>query len=380
MPRGRARTHNDGDVILLVGTPKGAFILSSDASRKKWKVDGPHFTGDSVYSMAYDERGGRRRLLAATKSYFFGSTIRTSDDFGRTWSKPDVPNIKFSEASGLSLVQVWQILPGPADDPDLLWAGTEPHCVFESRNGGDTWTEVEGLVKHEHRPEWTPGNGGLCLHTIVPDPVNRHRMAVAMSTGGVYRTEDGGKSWRARNVGVRAEFQPDKYPEFGQCVHKVVHHPSKPERLFMQNHGGLFRSDDWGDNWQEIAREEKKEYSDFGFAMQMHPRDPNTVYIVPLDGGLRCGPKGRLRVYRTRDAGASWESLEKGLPQRQAYETVLRDALTADSHDPAGLYVGTRSGKVFASADEGATWKHLPVSLPPVVCVKVAVVGRGPSA
>jgi hypothetical protein len=163
-------------------------------------------------------------------------------------------------------------------------------------------------------------------------------------------------------------------------VHKVVHHPSKPERLFLQNHGGLFRSDDWGDNWKEIAREETKEYSDFGFAMHMHPRDPNTVYIVPLEAISRTGPKAKLRVYRTTNAGASWEPLEKGLPQRRAYETVLRDSLTGDTHDPAGLYFGTRSGKVFASADEGASWKALPATLPPVVCVKAAVVGRGPSS
>ena|ERR1039458_4873159 len=380
MPRGRARTHSDGDVLVLVGTPKGAFIFSSDASRKKWKVDGPHFPGESVYAMAYDERGGRKRLLAATRNYFFGTTIRTSDDFGRTWCKQAVPNIKLSEASGLSLVQVWQIRPGPADEPNVLWAGAEPHCLFESQDGGDTWKEVDALLKHEDRPKWTPGNGGACLHTIVLDPGNKKRMMVAMSAAGCYRTEDGGKSWKARNVGVRAEFLPTKYPEFGQCVHKVVHHPSKPERLFLQNHGGLFRSDDWGDNWKEIAREDTKPYSDFGFAMHMHPHDPNTVFIVPLDGMTRWGPKARLRVYRTTNAGASWEPLEKGLPQRRAYETVLRDALTGDTHDLAGLYFGTRSGKVFVSANEGASWKALPAALPPICCVKAAVVGRGPSS
>ena len=380
MPRGRARKHPDGDVLVLVGTPKGAFIASSDPSRKRWKIDGPHFPGESVYAMAYDERGGRRRLLAATRSYIWGSLIRWSDDFGRTWSAPDRQNVRFPEKSGLSLVQVWQIRPGPADEPDLLWAGVEPHALFESRDGGETWSAIEGLLTHEHRPKWNPGNGGPCLHTVVADPVNRKRMIVAMSAAGVYRTEDGGKSWRARNVGVRADFQPVKYPEFGQCVHKVVHHPSKPERLFMQNHGGLYRSDDWGDDWKDIANDMKEVPSDFGFAMQMHPHDANTVYIVPLEQALRSGPEARLRVYRTRNAGGSWEALERGLPQKRAYETVLRDALTADKHDPAGIYFGTRSGKVFASANEGESWKELAASFPPIVCVKAAVVGRGPSS
>jgi hypothetical protein len=291
-----------GDVLLLVGTVKGAFIVRSDKKRAKWKIEGPHFPGESVYAMAYDERGGRQRLLAATRSFFFGSVIRTSDDFGKSWTSPERKNIKFPEDSGLSLVQVWQIRPGPVDDPNLLWAGVEPHCLFESRDGGDSWTVVEGLLKHEHRPKWTPGNGGLCLHTIVPDPVNRKRMVVAMSTGGVYRTEDGGKSWRPRNVGVRAEFMPDKYPEFGQCVHKIAIHPGRPERLFLQNHWGLYRSDNCAENWTDIANGVP---SDFGFAMITHPRNPDCVYIVPVESDeFRCACDGRLRVYRSRNSGA----------------------------------------------------------------------------
>ena len=373
MSHSRVRTPNAGDVALLIGTTKGAFILWSDASRKRWRIDGPHFPGESVYAMAYDERGGRRRLLAATRSFHWGSGIRTSDDFGRNWTAPDRPTVRFDPETGLSLVQIWQILPGPANDPDLLWAGVEPTALFASRDGGDTWSAVDGLVRHEHRPKWTPGAGGMCLHTIVPDPGSRDRMVIAMSTGGVYRTEDGGASWRARNVGVRAEFLPNKYPEFGQCVHKVVQHPARPGRLFLQNHWGLYRSDNWGDDWQDVANGVP---SDFGFAMQAHPRDPDTVYIIPLQSDVfRCVPDARLRVYRTNDAGASWEPLSSGLPQRRAYETILRDALTADAHDPAGLYFGTRSGKLYGSADEGASWKVISDALPSIVCVKTAVIG-----
>jgi len=359
----------------MVGTLKGAFIFTSGAKRSRWTMHGggPHFSGEAVYALAYDERGGRRRLLASTRSFHWGSTIRTSDDFGATWSGPERQSVRFPESSGLSLVQVWQIKPGPADQPDLLWAGVEPTALFESRDGGDSWSAVDGLLTHEHRPRWTPGGGGMCLHTIVPDPTNSTRMLVAMSTGGVYRTDDGGNSWRPRNVGVRAQFLPNKYPEFGQCVHKVVHHPARPERFFLQNHWGLYRSDDWGDNWTDVANGVP---SDFGFTMQMHPHDPDTVYIVPLQSDeFRCTPEAKLRVYRTRNAGDSWEALSNGLPQKDAYETVVRDAMSADSHDPAGIYFGTRSGKLFASADGGDSWSRVADSLPPVVCVRAAVVG-----
>ncbi|MDQ6886008.1 MAG: exo-alpha-sialidase [Gemmatimonadota bacterium] len=362
-----------GDVLVLVGTMKGAFIFSSDKSRKRWKVDGPHFPGESVYAVAHDERGGRRRTLMATRSFHWGSTIRLSDDFGKTWTGPERQAVRFPEASGLSLVQVWQITPGRAKEPDVVWCGVEPAALFRSGDGGESWEPVSGLLDHEHRRQWMPGGGGLGLHTIVLDPENGRRMAIAISSGGFYRTEDGGKRWRPRNVGVRAEFLPNKHPEFGQCVHKVVHHPARPERLFLQNHWGLYRSDDWGDSWQDIANGVP---SDFGFAMQMHPHDPDTVYIVPLESdAFRVVPERKLRVYRTQNAGRSWKPLAKGLPQVNAFESVLRDGLTADALDPAGLYFGTRSGKLFASSDEGDSWKEIADALPPICCVKAAVVG-----
>ncbi len=364
-----------GDVVVLVGTQKGAFIVSSDGERKKWRIDGPHFPGESVYALALDDRGGRHRIFAGTRSFHWGSVLRESDDFGKTWTSPERQNVKFPADSGLSLVQIWQVTPGRASEPEKLYCGVEPAALFESDDAGETWAPVAGLLNHEHRAKWMPGGGGLCLHTIVLDPKNRDRMLVAISTGGVYRTDDGGRNWQPRNSGVRAEFQPNKHPEFGQCVHKVVHNPANPGRLFLQNHWGLYRSDDWGDSWTDIANGVP---SDFGFAMQMHPHDRDTVYIVPLESDVfRCVPEAKMRVYRTRNAGAAWEPLTKGLPQKDAWETVLRDGLTADSMKPAGIYFGTRSGKLFGSVDDGESWKEIADGLPSIACVKAAVVGGG---
>jgi photosystem II stability/assembly factor-like uncharacterized protein len=254
----------------------------------------------------------------------------------------------------------------------------EPSALFVSRDAGRSWSTVKGLLEHPHRPKWTPGGGGMCLHTILPHPTDRKRMTVAMSTAGVYRTSDGGDTWQARNQGIRAEFMPDKYPEFGQCVHKIVRHPANPSRLYLQNHWGLYRSDDDGDSWQDIA---KGVPSDFGFAMVGHPHDPDTVYIVPIESDeYRCTPEGKLRVYRTRNGGKSWEALTRGLPQKNALETVLRDGLASDSLKPAGVYFGTRSGKLYGSHDDGKSWQLIQEGLPAVVSVKAAVVGDGAQA
>ena len=367
-----------GDVVILVGTAKGAFLCWSDRARRTWRIDGPHFKGESVYAMALDQRGGRRRILAGTRSFHWGSVIRSSDDLGATWSAPERQNIKFPAGTDLALTQVWQIRPGPPDDPDLLYAGVEPAALFESRDGGDSWTLVEGLHSHEHRAQWQPGGGGLCLHTIVLDPANPKRILIAISTGGVYRSDDGGRTWQARNKGVRAEFLPDKHPEFGQCVHKVARAASGTGRLFLQNHWGLYRTDDWGDTWHDVANGVP---SDFGFALDTHPHERDTAYIVPLESdGFRCVPEAKLRVYRTRDAGASWQPLTRGLPQEDAYETVLRDGLCTDSLRPAGVYFGTRSGKLFASADDGDSWQAIADGLPSIACVKVALLGEDGAA
>ena len=369
------RTPSQGDVLLLVGTMKGAFLFHSDSERREWRMDGPHFRGQSIYAMAFDQRGGRRRVLASGQSMHWGSQVQSSDDFGATWSEPDRQNVRFPEDSGLALANIWQIRPGRASEPDVVYAGVEPAALFRSADAGETWSPVEGLLNHEHRPQWQPGGGGLCLHTIVLDPADDQRMAIAISTGGVYRTDDGGRSWRARNHGVRAEFLPDKHPEFGQCVHKVVNHPSRPERLYLQNHWGLYRSDDWGDNWTDIANGVP---SDFGFAMEVHPQEPDTVYIIPLDSDqFRIVPEARLRVYRTRDAGESWEPLTDGLPQQDAYECVLRDGMATDGGDPAGIYFGTRGGRLYGSADGGDHWMQISDALPPIVCVKAALIGTG---
>ncbi len=364
------RSANDATAtLLMVGTTKGAFVFRTD-DRRRWTMSGPHFRGSSIYAMACDARGPRPRLWASTDSPHWGANLATSDDLGATWAVPTEALVKFPEGSGLSLKRIWQIATDGAANPDQLYCGVEPAALFQSTDRGRSWSPVLGLLEHPHRRQWAPGGGGLCLHTIVRDPTNARRMLVAISTGGVYRTDDAGRTWRARNVGVRAQFLPDKHPEFGQCVHKVVHHPARPERLYLQNHWGLYRSDDWGDTWHDIARDVP---SDFGFAMAMHPHDPDTVYILPLESDMfRCVPEAKLRVYRTRDGGGSWQALSRGLPQEGAFETVLRDAMGADAGEPAGIYFGTRSGKLFGSRDGGMSWTLIAGGLPPVVCVKAA--------
>jgi serine/threonine protein kinase/photosystem II stability/assembly factor-like uncharacterized protein len=363
-------TVKNNDVLLLVGTNKGAFLLRSSRDRKKWDVAGPYFHGQVVNSMVYDSRAGRHRLWASASSLMWGTFLRSTDDFGRSWTNPLEATLRFPIESGAALRNIWQIALGREDQPEKMFCGVEPAALFESRDEGQSWSLVRSLYDHPHRPRWMPSNGGLFLHTIVPDPAERSRLYVCVSAGGFYRTEDDGQSWQARNSGIRVVFMPEKYPEFGQCVHKVVLHPARPERLFLQNHWGLYRSDNRGDSWQDIALGVP---SDFGFAMVMHPHDPDCVYVLPVESDeFRCTPEGRLRVYRTRNAGGSWEALSRGLPQQGAYETVLRDAFISDTLDPAGLYFGTRSGKLFASRDDGKSWTKILEGLPQILCVKVA--------
>jgi hypothetical protein len=376
MPDTTHVTPRNGDVLLLVGTMKGAFILRANKARRKWEVGGPYFPGSAVYALAYDGRAGRHRIWAGPQSMHWGALLRSSDDFGRKWTNPEEANVKFPEGAGAALQNIWQIVPGRDGEPKTLYCGVEPAAMFVSGDAGKTWRLNEGLWNHPQRPKWQPGGGGLCLHTILLHPNDPKRIRIAISTGGMYVTDDGGVTWRPSNRGVRADFLPDKHPEFGQCVHKVAQSKARPERMFLQNHWGLYRTDDGGENWTDVANGVP---SDFGFAMAVHPENPDCAWIVPLESdGFRCTPEGKLRVYRTRDAGKKWEPMTKGLPQKKAYETVLRDAMAADALDPVGVYFGTRSGKLFGSSDQGKSWSELLDGLPPVVSVKTARVSLKP--
>ncbi|HLV94656.1 MAG TPA: protein kinase [Candidatus Acidoferrales bacterium] len=361
------------EALLLVGTTKGAFLLRASPSRSRWEAGGPYFHGDAVFALAFDGRAGRHRLWASTHSILWGTVLRSSDDFGKTWRTPEEAPIRFPAGSGISLKNIWQIAIGRDDQPETLYCGVDPAALFESSDGGESWSLARGLFDHPHRPRWMPGNGGLILHTILCDPANASRMYAGISAGGVYRTDDAGETWQARNKGIRVTFSPEKYPEFGQCVHKFAFHPARPERLFLQNHWGLYRSDNSGESWEDIAHGVP---SDFGFPVLIHPQDPDCVYVVPVESDeFRCTPEGQLRVYRTRNSGGTWEALSRGLPQRNSYETVLRDAMAADSFDPTGIYFGTRSGRLYGSRDDGRSWELILEGLPPIVCVKAAFYG-----
>ncbi|MEW6583051.1 MAG: exo-alpha-sialidase [Actinomycetota bacterium] len=360
-----------GDVVVLVGTAKGAYLLCADPGRSEWRIGGPWFAGRAVDAVCIDTRAGTPRMLAGTRSEHWGPSAFRSDDLGRTWREPDGPAVRFPAGTDAAVARVWQLTPGRRDEPDVVYAGVEPAALFRSDDGGATFQLVRGLWDHPHRPQWQPGGGGLCLHTIVPDPADGDRMWVAISTGGVYRTDDGGDTWRARNAGIRAPFLPgDEPPEFGQCVHKMALHPTRPGTLYLQHHWGVYRSDDAGDTWVGIGDSLP---SDFGFPLVVHPHEPDTVYVVPLESDMvRLTPQGRPRVHRSRDGGATWEALGDGLPAGDAWLTVLRDGLTTDGLDPAGLYLGTRTGEVFASADGGERWRLLHAHLPPVLSVRAA--------
>ncbi len=358
--------------VLMIGTRKGLWIGTSDDARQEWRITGPHHDMEEVYSCLVDPRagsGGTPRLFAGASSSWLGPQVRWSDDLGETWHETPGGGVRFPEGSGTTAERVWQLTAGVEDG--VVWAGTEPGAVWRSTDGGATFALEQALWDHPHRPEWGAGYGGQAFHTILPHPTDPASVTVAISSGGVYQTADGGGSWTARNVGLRAEFMPEggQYPEFGQCVHKIDRHPSRPERLYLQNHGGVYRSDDHAATWDYIADGLP---ADFGFPVVVHPHDPESVYVFPINGGDgRYPPEARARVWRSRDAGATWSPLDRGLPER-FYVSVMRDAMAADAHDPVGLYVGARNGAVWASADEGESWSPVAANLPDVLVVRAA--------
>ena len=359
------------EAVLLIGTKKGLWIGRSDAERQKWTLDGPKFEMQGVYSVGIDTRGDRPRLFAGGTSEHWGPAVFHSDDRGQTWDEPPEGSIGFPSEAEASLERVWQIQPGPPDQPGVVYAGTQPSALWKSTDGGVTFELVRGLWDHPHRKDWGAGFGGQAIHTVLPHPKDPERISVAMSTGGVYRTRDGGESWEPANHGIKAPYQPDPYPEFGQCVHKLGAHPDVPERMFAQNHHGVYRSDDGGTIWKSIADGLP---SDFGFPIAVHPHEPETVYVFPLIAdGNRIPTDAKCRVFRSRDAGSTWEALTNGLPDVPSYAPVLRDALSTDQAHPAGIYVGTRDGCVYASADAGDTWTEVARHLPDVLTVRAAV-------
>ncbi|NLU68121.1 sialidase family protein [Streptomyces sp. HNM0574] len=367
------------DVLLAVGTRKGLFLARRETGRRgdpDWEFDGPHFNAQAVYAVGIDTRGpGAPRVLAGGDSAHWGPSVFHSDDLGRTWTEPQHPAVKFPQDTGTSLERVWQLQPGGADEPGVVYAGTEPGALFRSEDGGESFALVRPLWDHPTRADWVPGGGGLGLHTVLVDPRDSRSVTVAVSTGGAYRTSDAGARWEPCNQGVQAAFLPEgrRFPDHGQCVHKVARDAADPDRLYLQNHWGVYRSDDAGTGWISIGDSLP---SDFGFPVVSHPRRGGVAYVFPLNADYdRVPARHRCRVHRTEDAGATWEGLGAGLPESAHYGPVLRDAMWADDADPAGIYFGNRNGELFASADEGESWQQLASHLPDVLCVRAAVIG-----
>ena len=356
------------DSVVLVGTRKGLWIGRSDSERQDWTWDSPQFLMQEIYATCVDVRGESPRMLVGATSTHFGPGVFTSDDGGRTWSEAVAAPVRFPEELGASVERIWQIQPGA--EPGVLYAGTQPSALFRSTDGGQSFELVRSLWDHPHRTDWAAGFGGQAIHTIVPHSTDAETLTVAMSTGGVYRTVDGGASWNPANKGIKAYFFPDPWPEFGQCVHKVACHPAVPDRMFAQNHHGVYRTDDAGASWISIADGLP---SDFGFPIVVHPHRPETVFVFPLTAdGERIPPKGQARVWRSDDAGNTWSASQAGLPDG-FYTAVLRDAMTSDKGDPAGLYLGARDGTVYVSTDDAVTFTQIASHLPDVTSIRAAV-------
>jgi photosystem II stability/assembly factor-like uncharacterized protein len=382
-------------IRVLVGTRKGAFILTADGKREKWDVDGPLFGGWEMYHLK-GSPSDPDRVYASQTSSWFGQIIQRSDDGGKTWHQPGTPPGQPTTApdgtpmgesnkfvyegevgehlwyDGTSrpweFKRVWHLEPS-LTDPDTVYAGVEDAALFRSTDGGQTWQELSGLRTHETASVWAPGAGGMCLHTILQDPNDPRRLFVAISSAGAFRSDDAGTTWRPINRGLHSEYIPDPTAEVGHCVHRIALHPSRPDVLFMQKHWDVMRSDDAGESWHEVSGNLP---TDFGFPIEVHAHEPETVYVVPITSdSLHYVSDGKLRVYRSRTGGNEWEALTKGLPQRDCYVNVLRDATAVDSLDPCGIYFGTSGGQVYASADAGESWAPIVRDLPAVLSVEV---------
>ena len=366
-------------VRVLVGTHKGAFVLSSDGKRKNWEVSGPHFGGLEIYHLK-GSPVDPNRIYASQVGDWFGQVVHRSNDGGKTWEA--VGNkFLYDGATGThqwydgtahpwEFKRVWHLEPSHID-PDTVYGGVEDAALFRTTDGGQTWSELSGLRTHESGPKWAPGAGGMGVHTILLDPSDPQRIFVAISAAGVFRSDDGGETWMPKTRGLTSNFMPDPTAEIGHCVHRIAMHPSRPKTLYMQKHWDVMRSDDSGDSWQEVSGDLP---SDFGFVVDVHAHEPETVYVVPiLSDSLHYPPDGKLRVYRSRSGGNEWEALTKGLPQKDCYINVLRDAMSVDTLDPCGVYFGTTGGQVYASADAGDNWAPIVHDLPAVLSVEAQI-------
>lgn len=364
-------------VRVLVGTRKGAFVLTADGARRDWAVSGPHFAGWEIYHLK-GSPADPGRIYASQSSGWFGQIIQRSDDGGTTW-QPVGKDFVYDGVAGThqwydgtphpwEFNRVWHLEPSLAD-PDTVFAGVEDAALFKSSDGGMTWRELSGLRQHTTGSTWQPGAGGMCLHSILLDPVDPARIYTAISAAGAFRSDDGGESWLPINRGLRSAHIPDPEAAVGHCVHHIALHPSKPERLFMQKHWDVMRSDDAGATWHEISGDLP---TDFGFVVDIHAHEPETVFVVPIKSDQEhFPPDGRLAVYRSRSGGGDWERLGKGLPQQDCYVNVLRDAMAVDTLDQCGIYFGTTGGQVFVSPDGGNTWEAIVQNLPAVLSVEV---------
>ena len=364
-------------VRILVGTRKGAFVLTSDGTRDDWSVTGPLFSGWEIYHLK-GSPADQNRIFASQSTGWFGQIIQRSDDGGLTWA-PVGNEFPYDGIPGThqwydgtphpwEFARVWHLEP-TLTDPDVVFAGVEDAALFRSDDAGQTWQEVSSLRQHDTGAQWQPGAGGMCLHTILLNPDDPARMVVAISAAGAFRTADGGRTWQPSNHGLRSEGIPDPDAEVGHCVHHLAMHPARPDVLYMQKHWDVMRSDDAGKSWQEVSGNLP---SDFGFAIEVHPHEPDTVYVVPITSDSEhFPPEGKLRVYRSRTGGGEWRELAEGLPQAHCYVNVLRDAMAVDSLDPAGIYFGTTGGQVYGSADAGDSWTPIMRDLPAVLSVEV---------